>query len=371
MESSAVQPRRRLLLADDSVTIRKVVELTFAEEGIEVISAGDGDMAMQKFVEHTPDIVLVDVEMPGSSGYQICEMIKADESTQHIPVLLLVGSFEPFDQDAAERARANGFLTKPFHSIRELVSKVKELLDMEDEAADAVPAQTEDIDELYESSFAETVPLFEETTEEDLTIASFEGEADDQDGEIGQELVAEEESDHELGDASFDDEMVETLRPGSDPSANGHHELANAETLKDLDVPVEGGAGLDPDQSAEEESDGSQLDVIDESLDDTLSSDSSIHDSLEETLSSDSSIHDSKADTVEFASPFSELAQMPVSVTSQPDAEPEPTEEIIERIAKRVMERLSDRAVREVAQEAVPRIAEKLIREALEEESKT
>src|SRR5687767_128008 len=103
----------KLLLADDSVTIRKVVELTFADEGIEVIAAADGDMAMQRFVESRPDIVLVDVEMPGQNGYKICELIKQDEETRHIPVLLLVGSFEPFDQTEAERVEADGFLTKP------------------------------------------------------------------------------------------------------------------------------------------------------------------------------------------------------------------------------------------------------------------
>ena len=118
----------KLLLADDSVTIRKVVELTFVDEGIEVFAVADGEAAMQKFVEVQPDIVLVDVEMPGPSGYQICEMIKQDEATRHIPVVLLVGSFEPFDQDEAERVEADGFLPKPFNSIRDLVARVNDLL---------------------------------------------------------------------------------------------------------------------------------------------------------------------------------------------------------------------------------------------------
>ena len=126
--------RPKLLLADDSVTIRKVVELTFADEGIDVTAVADADAAMARFVEDPPDIVLVDVGLPGLSGYQICEMIKSDESTRHIPVLLLVGSFEPFDQDQAEKACADGFLTKPFHSIRDLVNRVHALLQDGDEA---------------------------------------------------------------------------------------------------------------------------------------------------------------------------------------------------------------------------------------------
>ncbi len=121
--------KRKLLLADDSITIQKVVNLTFADEGIEVVAAGDGDAAMQKFVKIKPDLVMVDVNMPGMDGYKICELIKQDEETKHIPVILLVGSFEPFDEDEARRVGADDYLTKPFQSIRQLVNKVSLLLD--------------------------------------------------------------------------------------------------------------------------------------------------------------------------------------------------------------------------------------------------
>jgi CheY-like chemotaxis protein len=124
--------KHRLLLADDSVTIQKVVNLTFAEEGIEVITAGDGNSAMEKFVEFPPDLVMVDVNMPGFDGYKICEMIKQDEETRQIPVILLVGSFEPFDEAEAQRVGADDFLTKPFQSIRQLVSRVSDLLNRRD-----------------------------------------------------------------------------------------------------------------------------------------------------------------------------------------------------------------------------------------------
>ena len=103
--------KRKLLLADDSITIQKVVNLTFADEGIEVISVGDGDAAMQKIAEAAPDLVLADVNMPGMSGYQICESIKQNAATQAIPVILLVGSFEPFDEAEAYRVGADDYLT--------------------------------------------------------------------------------------------------------------------------------------------------------------------------------------------------------------------------------------------------------------------
>jgi len=121
--------KRRLLLADDSITIQKVVNLTFADEGIEVISVGDGDAAMEKINEFAPNLVLADVNMPGLSGYQICEKLKSNAATKSIPVILLVGSFEPFDEAEAYRVGADDYLTKPFQSIRQLVSKVSDLLE--------------------------------------------------------------------------------------------------------------------------------------------------------------------------------------------------------------------------------------------------
>ena len=161
--------KRKLLLADDSVTIQKVVNLTFADEGIEVISVGDGDSAMQRIAESVPDVVLADVHMPGLNGYQICERLRHEPSTQDLPVVLLVGSFEPFDEAEAARVGANAYLTKPFQSIRQLVSQVSDLMNSravtpaeavtefvaEPEAAPAPDApDTSDIDHLYERSFA-------------------------------------------------------------------------------------------------------------------------------------------------------------------------------------------------------------------------
>ncbi|HSK70705.1 MAG TPA: response regulator [Pyrinomonadaceae bacterium] len=120
--------QRKLLLADDSITIQKVVNLTFADEGIEVITANDGNAAMEKLGEISPDLVMADVNMPGLSGYEICERIKQNQQTRQTPVILLVGSFEPFDEERARQVGADDFLTKPFQSIRQLVSKVSDLL---------------------------------------------------------------------------------------------------------------------------------------------------------------------------------------------------------------------------------------------------
>lgn len=163
--------KRKLLLADDSVTIQKVVNLTFADEGIEVITVGDGDAAMDKIAEISPDLVLADVHMPGLSGYRICEILRDNPSTKDLPVVLLVGSFEPFDESEAARVGANAYLTKPFQSIRQLVAQVTDLIESHrapspEDAAEFVPPDdtpdTSDIDSLYERSFAEPEPDHEE-----------------------------------------------------------------------------------------------------------------------------------------------------------------------------------------------------------------
>jgi len=117
--------RRTILLADDSVTIRKIVELTFSESDIRVESVSSGREALERVVDLRPDLVLADVVMPGPSGYEVCRAIKA--SDRPIPVLLLAGTFEPFDAVQARACGSDGHVTKPFDS-RQLVERVEELL---------------------------------------------------------------------------------------------------------------------------------------------------------------------------------------------------------------------------------------------------
>jgi CheY-like chemotaxis protein len=115
---------RKLLLADDSITIQKVVDLTFADEGVRVVCVNNGREAIEELGKFIPDIVLADVFMPEVSGYEVCEYIKRSERLKHVPVMLLVGSFEPFDEGEARRVGANDTLTKPFQSIRRLIDRV-------------------------------------------------------------------------------------------------------------------------------------------------------------------------------------------------------------------------------------------------------
>src|SRR6476659_8353290 len=119
---------RKLLLADDSATIQKVIDLTFADEGVQVVGVGNGREAIDRLLEIRPDVVLADVFMPSPNGYEVCEYIKTNERLKHIPVMLLVGSFEPFDEAEARRVGADDILTKPFQSSRSLVGRVRALM---------------------------------------------------------------------------------------------------------------------------------------------------------------------------------------------------------------------------------------------------
>jgi CheY-like chemotaxis protein len=123
---------RKLLLADDSIAIQKVIDLTFTDEGMEVTTVGDGKAALEKLDQFTPDVVLADIFMPGVDGYELCKFIKENERFRGVPVMLLVGSFEPFDEAKAKRAGADDVVTKPFQSIRNLVSRVGSLVSHED-----------------------------------------------------------------------------------------------------------------------------------------------------------------------------------------------------------------------------------------------
>jgi CheY-like chemotaxis protein len=117
----------RVLVADDSVTIQKVVKLAFAGEDVLVEGVSDGNAALESLRHFNPDIVLADVFMPGRSGYEVCEHIKDAPALKHIPLILLVGTFEPFDQAEAERVRSDGCLTKPFDT-EELLGMMRTLV---------------------------------------------------------------------------------------------------------------------------------------------------------------------------------------------------------------------------------------------------
>ena len=119
----------KILLADDSATVQKIITLTFSEEGVEVLAVNDGDEAIDRLRHLRPALVMADIGIPGKNGYEICEFVKTHPEMEGTPVILLVPAFEAFDEERARRIGADYHLTKPFQSIRTLISIVKNMID--------------------------------------------------------------------------------------------------------------------------------------------------------------------------------------------------------------------------------------------------
>jgi CheY-like chemotaxis protein len=124
----------KLLLADDSVTIQRVVELTFSGADVHVVTVGDGEQAIARIPVEMPDIVLADIAMPKRSGYDVAAFVKGRSDLSHIPVLLLAGAFEPVDEARAQQVHSDGVLVKPFEP-QHVISRVKDLIESSRAAA--------------------------------------------------------------------------------------------------------------------------------------------------------------------------------------------------------------------------------------------
>src|SRR6516225_306240 len=105
-----------------------MVGLALKDQGIDVVAVGNGEAAVRKISDVRPDLVLADVFMPVRNGYEVCRYVKEDTSLSHIPVILLVGAFDPLDEQEAQRVGADGVLKKPFVPPDPLISMVKSAL---------------------------------------------------------------------------------------------------------------------------------------------------------------------------------------------------------------------------------------------------
>jgi len=214
----------KLLLADDSQTIQKVVELVLNPEGFDIMSYDNGQEAVKALESMMPDIVLADIEMPKLNGYQLCEKIKADAATLHVPVILLAGAFEPFDEDYAKSVGADDFILKPFES-HELISKVKSLISQQETlgispraGAERVTAETSKIPELETVA---AVPVQETEWAESFTF--------DQEEEFALPLEKDVVVTLSPGAKAFDEELMESLQAIEDESKEASGVAAEVE----------------------------------------------------------------------------------------------------------------------------------------------
>ena len=116
-----------LLLADDSLTIQRVVSLTFADQAIRVLVAKDGQDAINRMTSERPDLVLADTNMPCVDGYGVAEWVRRQPRLEGVPVLLLASALDPVDEQRFRMSGAAGVLEKPFEPTH-VIDRVKELL---------------------------------------------------------------------------------------------------------------------------------------------------------------------------------------------------------------------------------------------------
>jgi CheY-like chemotaxis protein len=155
--------RRTILLADDSPTIRRLVVQTFADANYKIVEVNNGDAAIKTFEEVKPNIVLTDIYMPGLNGYQVCTYIRKHPEMGQTPVVLLVGAFDAFDEDAAKESGATASITKPFEPGA-LIDLVKSVLEAGHTQAAAssesgTGSTTETISETAKAGFNKAEPL--------------------------------------------------------------------------------------------------------------------------------------------------------------------------------------------------------------------
>jgi len=119
---------RKILLADDSVTAQNMGRKILADAGYEVVTVNNGSAALKRVAELKPDLIVLDVYMPGYSGLEVCQRLKDAGETARIPVLLTVGKLEPFKVEEARRVRADAHIVKPFEAS-ELLATIARLWD--------------------------------------------------------------------------------------------------------------------------------------------------------------------------------------------------------------------------------------------------
>ncbi len=327
---------KKLLLADDSATIERMVRLNFEGDNLDIVCARDGNQAILLFERERPDIVLADIYMPGKNGYDVCEFIKQNSGSCRTPVLLLRGSFEPFSEEEFSRVRADGVLTKPLDS-NQLVDWVHRLL--QQSHSDPAGPEEENLLELsVPGDFRPTtavLPPTEAPFEELLDGAR----AEPPGSAFTVPAAPEEESDLleiemsilPISTVGTDDMLLEI------PAIELRQE--DAESTASPDLPVVAEPMLETAEPETAPAIPAEEPVLD------------LPPSVEK-------LHEEPAGAPE---PSPGPAPTPPGELSEDD---------VSRIARQVVAHLSDRVLREIAWEIVPELAESIIRQELKKQNK-
>ena len=415
---------KKLLLADDSITIQKVIQITFAHEDYDLTITDNGETALAKAQELKPDLIMADVYMPGKNGYELTTAIRQDPALKDTPVLLLAGSFEPFDEEKARSCQANDWIEKPFESQR-LIDKVAELLSSaagaapEPQAAvETTPAEAaeptleespladfdqpaaaeEEVAAVPEESFGDIT--FEEETEEETPVFASEpsAAADDwSDVALEPETVSPEVEETHAFAAEEPPSLGQEVEPDAFEMAEeeimplGDDDILNAEDLEP--VPEEPTlASWSRDAAPEEDIFSEPSDQVPEVDEDVFAATEQVFGEEPTTAAVEAQSEETEAiepSATESVPAFAEIAIESAPIEEAPpvaekEAEPaaaaatvgaveeraaalseDEIEQIIEKVVTKIVEKLAGSILERVAWEVVPDLAEHLIREEI------
>jgi CheY-like chemotaxis protein len=369
--------RKKILLADDSITIQKVVELTFPRDEFEVATVGNGKLAVEKASAFRPDLVLCDVIMPQMDGYQAVAGIRAIAGLESVPVLFLNGAFEPFDEARAQAVGALGNVSKPFEPPA-LVARVRDILS---KAAQAETAPAPVIEE-------------PEAAESDIGGATEPAPAD-----IGGATEPAPDFDHA---ATIVEEPVEAVETAEAPSVEASPAPADAEPEGDeeafaattievpedsramaatqaFDVPVfapatepepvaeaEAEITEEPAAAAASEPEPQAVTAPDPEPVVEAAPEPQVEPELEPEL--EPMTTPAPPPPAPEAAPVAAaaVAAAPVAVASPAPAIDGVSADVAEQVARRVIEQISERIVREIAWDVIPELAQRLVKAEIE-----
>jgi len=219
----------KILVADESPTIHKIVAMAFEDEGITVEGISRGEHVMEYMVEYQPDIVLADIHLPGIDGYELCRQIKNFSSFKGVRVILLTSDFEDIDQLELDVSQADDFISKPFKT-EEILKKVKSQLSLpspekEAPAKEAQPPQEPESNEVIQSELEDIINRTEQSTS-DLVHQFFDEEGEDLEPSINeidlesdtptQRKVEESQEDKSRDDSTIDEVLPEIIADSSE-----------------------------------------------------------------------------------------------------------------------------------------------------------
>ncbi len=119
--------KKKILVVDDEEDIVTTIKMRLEASGYEVIAASDGNAAYEKAKAESPDLIILDLMLPGMDGYQVCRLLKFDDYYKGIPIIMLTAQSQKEDREWGQKVGADLYLTKPFEP-KELVEKIKEFL---------------------------------------------------------------------------------------------------------------------------------------------------------------------------------------------------------------------------------------------------